>query len=243
MRLKDKISVITGAASGIGKAIANIFSNDGAIIIALDINMEGLKATTEEIRMKGLDATPMKCDLGNLKDIYRTVKEIKSNFKRVDILVNNAGIFSGTPLFEIKEIEWDRVMDINLKGPFFLSKEILKMMIRRRSGKVINIASMAAKRAGTTSGVPYGASKAGIIAVTRYCAKLAAPYGINVNAVVPGFVNTVINPKIRDMIKDIPLRRIAEPEEIGKVVLFLASEDSNYITGEMINVNGGLLMD
>jgi len=243
MSLKGKISIITGAASGIGKAIADIFSNDGAIIVGLDINMEKLKATTEEIKSKGLNAIPIKCDLGDLNDIYRAVKEIKGYFKHVDILVNNAGVFSGTTLSEMTEDEWDNVMDINLKGPFFLSKEILKMMVRNRSGKIINIASMAAKRGGTTSGVPYGTSKAGIIAVTKYCAKFAAPYGINVNAVIPGFVNTGINPRIKEMIKDIPLKRIADPEEIAKVVLFLASDSSNYITGEMIDVNGGLLMD
>jgi len=243
MRLKDKISVITGAASGIGKAIADVFSREGAVVIALDINMEELKKTIDTIRSKGLDAFAIKCDMSSLSEIDKTVNKIKSNFKKVDILVNNAGIFSSTPLMEITSNEWDFVMNVNLKGPFFLSKEILKLMTKNRSGKIINIASLAAKRGGTTSAVPYGASKAGIVSVTKYCAKFAAPYGINVNAVVPGFVDTGINPRIKDMIEYIPIRRIAKPEEIANVALFLASDDSSYITGEMIDVDGGFLMD
>lgn len=243
MRLKNKISVITGAASGIGKAIANVFSREGAVVIALDINMEELKKTTDIIRSKGLDAFAIKCDMLSLADINKTVKEIKDNFKKIDILVNNAGIFSKTPILEMTESEWDIVMNVNLKGPFFLSKEILRLMIEKRSGKIINIASLAAKRGGTTSGVPYGASKAGLISVTKYLARFGAGYGINVNAVVPGFVDTGINPRINDMIEHIPIGRIARPEEIANVVLFLASDDSSYITGEMIDVDGGFLMD
>ena len=243
MRLKNKISVITGAASGIGKAIANTFSKEGSIVVALDININELIKTIDTIRNRGFDAYAIKCDISSLDEIDKTIKEIKNNFEKIDILVNNAGIFSKTPILEMTESEWDMVMNVNLKGPFFLSKEILRSMIEKRSGRIINIASLAAKRGGTTSGVPYGVSKAGLISVTKYLARFSAAYGINVNAIVPGFVDTGMNPKIKDMIEYIPIRRLAEPEEIANVALFLASDDSSYITGEMIDVDGGFLMD
>lgn len=242
-KLKGKISVITGAASGIGKAIANVLSKEGSTVVALDINIEECRKTTDAIRSKGFNAIPIRFDLSNLSSIEKIVKEIVVNFKKVDILVNNAGIFSSTPIMEMTDSEWDLVMNINLKGPFFLSKEILKSMVGNKSGKIVNIASLAAKRGGSTSGVNYGASKAGLISVTKYLARFGAQYGINVNAVVPGYVNTSMNPRLKEMIKFIPIGRVAEPEEIAKVVLFLVSDDSSYITGEMVNVDGGLLMD
>ena len=241
--LKSKTAIVTGGKWGIGRAIADIFSSEGSTVIALDINFKECKKTVDIIKNKGFNAIPIRCDLSDINSINKTIIEISNNFKKIDILVNNAGIFSTTPILDMTVKEWDKVMDTNLKGPFFLSKEILKIMIENKYGKIINMSSLTAKTGGRTSGVNYGVSKAGLISVTKYLAKFGAKYGINVNAILPAFVETQMNLRLKEMLDYIPLGRIASPGEIAKVALFLASDDSSYITGEMIDVDGGYLMD
>ena len=248
MKLKGKVSIVTGAANGIGKATAYLLGLEGSHIIAVDIDLDGLNKNIKYLKKQGINADAVKLDIKNLKEIKRVVADILRDHKKIDILVNNAGRFSMIPILEMTEMEWDEVMNINLKGTFFMSKEVIPAMIKQRYGKIINIASLSAKRGGITSGTNYGASKAGVISVTKYFAQFCAPYGINVNAVVPGFVDTAMfcsNPRerINKVIKSIPLGRLAKSEEIAKVIYFLASEDSSYITGEILDVNGGVLMD
>ena len=248
MKLKDTISVVTGAATGIGRATAIKFAEHGSTVILADINLDGIKKTSEIIEEKGYSGIPIKIDLTSLSYIKSFTSKVISQFKRIDILVNNAGIFSTLPILEMTEQEWDLVMGVNLKGTFFLCKEILPIMIKQRSGKIINLSSLAAKRGGVTSGINYAASKAGIISVTKCLAKFAASYGINVNAVVPAFCDTNMfrslpKEKIESAIKGIPLGRPAQPEELADAILFLASHEASYITGEILDVNGGVLMD
>jgi len=248
MKLKDTISVVTGAATGIGRATAIKFAEHGSTVILADINLDGIKKTSEIIEEKGYSGIPIKIDLTSLSYIKSFTSKVISQFKRIDILVNNAGIFSTLPILEMTEQEWDLVMGVNLKGTFFLCKEILPIMIKQRSGKIINLSSLAAKRGGVTSGINYAASKAGIISVTKCLAKFAASYGINVNAVVPAFCDTNMfrslpKEKIESAIKGIPLGRPAQPEELADAILFLASDEASYITGEILDVNGGVLMD
>ncbi|HEB31278.1 MAG TPA: SDR family oxidoreductase [Spirochaetes bacterium] len=248
MKLENKISIITGAASGIGKATAILFGEEGSTVVVADIDMEGARKTADEMREKGGRAFPVKVDLSDIGDIQSTVLDIKEKFGDIHILVNNAGVFSKVQIQDMTEEEWDRVMDINLKGAFFLSKEVLPMMIKQQYGKIVNVSSLSAKRGGFTSGVNYGVSKAGLISVTKYMANFGGRYGINVNAIVPGFVDTEMfqnhpEEKKKAVIKSIPIGRIARKEEIAKAIMFLSSEDSSYITGEILDINGGVLMD
>jgi 3-oxoacyl-[acyl-carrier protein] reductase len=248
MAMKDRVAIVTGAATGIGKAAADELASRGAHAVIADIDTKGGEAAAAELRAKGLAASYLRLDIGKVDDIRRGVREAVERFSRIDILVNNAGLYSTVPIPEMSEAEWDRVMGVNLKGTFFLSKEVLAHMVGRRYGKIVNIASLAGKRGGVTSGVNYGASKAGVISLTKYLATYAAPYGINVNAVVPGFAETKMfrmnSPeKIEALLKTIPLGRVAKPEELAKAIAFLASDDASYVTGEIMDVNGGIHMD
>lgn len=248
MAMTDRVAIVTGAATGIGKAAAEELAFQGAHAVIADIDTKGGEAAAAELRAKGLAASYLRLDIGKVDDIRRGVREAVERFSRIDILVNNAGLYSTVPIPEMSEAEWDRVVGVNLKGTFFLSKEVLAHMVGRRYGKIVNIASLAGKRGGVTSGVNYGASKAGVISLTKYLATYAAPYGINVNAVVPGFAETKMfrmnSPeKIEALLKTIPLGRVAKPEELAKVIAFLASDDASYVTGEIMDVNGGIHMD
>jgi len=248
MAMTDRVAIVTGAATGIGKAAAEELASRGAHAVIADIDTKGGEAAAAELRAKGLAASYLWLDIGKVDDIRRGVREAVERFSRIDILVNNAGLYSTVPIPEMSEAEWDRVVGVNLKGTFFLSKEVLVHMVGRRYGKIVNIASLAGKRGGVTSGVNYGASKAGVISLTKYLATYAAPYGINVNAVVPGFAETKMfrmnSPeKIEALLKTIPLGRVAKPEELAKVIAFLASDDASYVTGEIMDVNGGIHMD
>ena len=248
MAMTDRVAIVTGAATGIGKAAAEELASRGAHAVIADIDTKGGEAAAAELRAKGLAASYLWLDIGKVDDIRLGVREAVERFSRIDILVNNAGLYSTVPIPEMSEAEWDRVVGVNLKGTFFLSKEVLAHMVGRRYGKIVNIASLAGKRGGVTSGVNYGASKAGVISLTKYLATYAAPYGINVNAVVPGFAETKMfrmnSPeKIEALLKTIPLGRVAKPEELAKVIAFLASDDASYVTGEIMDVNGGIHMD
>ncbi len=242
------VSIVTGSAQGIGKAISLALAKEGAKLILVDIDEKKLESVGKEIKKIRNKFLLLKADISRLSDIERVVKTAIAKFKKIDVLVNNAGFCSRTSISEISESEWDQLMNVNLKGTFFLSQKVLFFMKKQRRGKIINIASLAGKVGGIAVGADYAASKAGIISLTKSLAKEGAPYKINVNCVCPGIIRTRITSslpekKIEGYKKAIPLGRIGNPEDVANAVLFLASRKADYITGEILDVNGGLLMD
>jgi len=247
-RLKGKVALITGASRGIGRAIAIEFAREGASAITIGY----LKSNREAIRVKrllvrfGTKVLLVKCDISKRTCVKSLVDRTLRSFGKIDILVNNAGILQQKPFEEITEEEWDRVFEVNLKAPFMLIQEVIPHMVKQKWGRIINIASIGGQWGGNLA-VHYAAAKAALISLTLSIARIYSKYGITSNAVSPGLVLTdmakkEINSEIgKEKLKLIPLGRFAKPEEIAKAVVFLASEEASYITGQTINVNGGML--
>lgn len=241
MRLKDKVAIITGGAGGIGKATALALSKEGARVCIADIDLTKAKKAAAEIKEKGGQAIAVEVDVANTRDINRMVEVVEDTFGRIDILVNGAGICHRKPLDELTEDDWDKMYLVNLKGTFFCSRATLEVMKKQKSGKIINIASLAGEVGGIKVGANYAATKAGVICLTKSIAKFAAPY-VNVNTISPGFIDTEM---IRGSGYDpetVPLKRIGTPQEVADVIVFLASDSSRYITGANIDINGGVYM-
>lgn len=248
MKLKNKVALVTGAGRGIGKATAIALASEGASVVVNDVDLQSARETADEITAMGCKALPIKADVSDRTEVTKMVDTIIETFKRIDILVNNAGIFSSVSLDNITEDEWDKVIKVNLKGVFLCSQAVMKLMKKQRSGKIINISSLAAKVGGIFAGADYAASKAGVIALTKSLAKQLASYGVNVNAVAPAVIETDMTknwPKEvkESFLRQIPLGRFGKPEEVAETILFLVSDGANYITGATIDVNGGILMD
>jgi 3-oxoacyl-[acyl-carrier protein] reductase len=245
--LKDKVAVITGGARGIGKAIALELAEAGANIAITDIAPQpDMDAAVEEIKAFGVDAIAINSNASSFADTQQAIEKIIQQFKRLDILVNNAGITRDGLLLRMSEEDWDAVINVNLKSVFNYTKAVLKPMMGARSGKIINIASVVGLM-GNAGQANYSASKAGIIGFTKSAAKELSSRNIQVNAVAPGYVETAMTAKLneeqRKILTDaIPLKRTAQPKDIATVVKFLSSPDSDYITGQVISVNGGLYM-
>jgi 3-oxoacyl-[acyl-carrier protein] reductase len=247
MRLKEQVAIVTGAGQGIGRAIALTLAREGATVVVNDIDPEKAEKVAEEVRSEGGQALPVQADVSKAKDVDTLVKKTVDNFKRVDILINNAGVVKLMRLLELTEAEWDRTMSVNVKGQFLCSKTVIPHMIKQKRGKIVNIASLAS-HIGAPGMAAYGASKGGVVQLTKATAVEVGKYNIMVNAVSPGLTMTEL---IKSAVKDrpdfiegmdrIPLRRAAEPEDIANVVLFLASSESDYITGQVIVVDGGLM--
>lgn len=247
MRFKDKIVLITGASRGIGKETALSFAKEGAIVI---VNYIGNQAVADqvvtEIEALGAKAKAIKANVASFAEVEEMVKVIKKEFGRIDILVNNAGITRDTLLLRMKEEDFDQVIDINLKGTWNCLKQVTKLMMKQKYGKVISLSSVVGVL-GNAGQVNYAASKAGIIGMTKSLARELASRNINVNAVAPGFVQTdmtdVLDEATKEAIlKSIPLGKMAKPQDIANTILFLASDEANYITGQTINVDGGMAM-
>ncbi len=246
--LKTKVAIVTGGAQGIGKAISHTLAKEGAYVIMCDIDYTLAQNTVNDIKNQGFAASAFKMNVSCGEEVKRTFENILSKFTRIDILINNAGICSLTPIEDITEEEWDKVMDVNLKGTFFCSQAVLKPMMTQESGKIVNIASIAGKVGGILTGAHYSASKAGVICLTKSLALRLAPYGINVNAVAAGalksqMTDTFPPAKRAKLAQSIPLGGFGEPQDVANAVLFLVSEKAKYITGGILDVNGGLLMD
>jgi len=241
--LKDKIAIVTGAARGIGREIAITLAEAGANIVAADINLEGATKVVEEITNKKRGGLAVKVDVSLKKDVDLMVKGVLKKFSTIDILINNAGVCYLRPFDEISENEWDKVMAINLKGAFLCCQSVLPIMKEKNRGCIINLTSLAAKTGGLLVGAHYSASKAGVTSLTKSLAKYAAKYGINVNAVSPGFIDTEMTKDFNYEISTVPLGRLGTPADVAKVVRFLTSEDAKYITGEIIDVDGGIFPD
>jgi 3-oxoacyl-[acyl-carrier protein] reductase len=239
LSLKNKVALVTGSGRGIGRAIANLFAENGAYVACNDIN-ENCKNTVKEIKEYGGDAVPLKFDVANWIEVYEGVKSLTLDVGKVDILINNAGGSSGRALvYEMKEEIWDRTIDINLKGCFNCSKSVLPTMIERKYGKIVSISSIRAET-GLECDSAYSAAKAGINGFSRSLAKEVSKYNINVNVIAPGIIRTRDDAVLPwdDYIKIVPLG-IGKPDDIAQAALFLSSDNSRYITGQVLHVNGG----
>ena len=243
MKLKDKVAIITGAGQGIGKEIALAFAREGAKVVVTDITGKE-KEVAEEIKKMEREAIAVKVDVSKMEDAKKMAEEALKSFGRIDILVNNAGIYPFKPFVEMTESDWDKVINVNLKGTFNCTKAVVETMIKQKYGKIINITSIA----GTVVGFPqlthYCASKAGITGFTRALALELAPYGINVNAIAPGPIETpgtmVLGKEAYENFKKlIPIGRWGKPEDIASLAVFLASDESSNITGQVIVSDGG----
>ncbi|MEM0078768.1 MAG: SDR family NAD(P)-dependent oxidoreductase [Nitrososphaerota archaeon] len=242
-KLQNRVAIVTGAGQGIGKAIALALAKEGAKVVVSDIT-DLIFDVAKEIEALGSEALPIKCDVTNPNDVNKMVKTTLEKFNRIDILVNNAGIYPFKPFIEMSEGEWDKVLNVNLKGVFNCTKAVVPKMVEQRYGKIINISSIAGAVVGFPQLAHYSASKAGIIGFTRALALELAPYGINVNAVAPGPIETpgtkiLGKETLESFIKTIPLGRMGKPEDVANLVVFLASDDSSFITGQYIVCDGG----
>jgi len=248
MNLKDKVSIVTGGAQGLGRAIAIELAKGGSHLILCDINLEEAEKVAEEILALGRKAHAMKVNVSAASDIDGMVSYVFKEFGRVDILVNNAGICQVVTIEKMTEEDWDRVMAVNLKGVFLCSKAVMGVMKRQGSGRIVNMGSISGKIGGIATGANYSVSKAGVMCFTKALARELAPYGITVNAVAPGIIETEMTRGITqgdftNYLKSIPLGIIGTPEDVANAVAFLVSDEARYITGEILDVNGGMLMD
>lgn len=248
MGIFEKVALITGSARGIGKAIALELANHGANIVINDIVPKNeIDKTLEEIKQINDKALGIRADITVFNEVENMVKEIINKFGKIDILVNNAGITRDSFLIRMKEGDWDAVIRINLKGTFNCSKAVAKYMMRQKSNdKIVNISSVVGL-VGNIGQTNYAASKAGIIGLTKSMAKELALRNINVNAIAPGFIETDMTKKlpekvIKDLQRQIPLKKLGIVEDVAKTVYFLVSDAANYITGQVINVDGGMVM-
>jgi 3-oxoacyl-[acyl-carrier protein] reductase len=248
MKLKDQVAMVTGAAGGIGKAIALTFVREGAKVVLVDIDLSKLETVKDEIERGKGEAVAISCDITKSVDVAEMVGQTYEKFGCIDILVNNAGIIRRGTIETVTEEDWDQVIAVNLKGTFNCCKAVVEIMKRQGYGKIINISSIAGKLGDITSAPGYGPSKAGVDALTKTLARQLAPYGINVNAVSPHAIETEMSAqwseeRRKEIIASIPLGRLGKPEDVAEAALFLASDEASFITGEILDVNGGALMD
>ncbi len=248
MDLKDKIAIITGARRGMGKSHALKLAKAGAKVMVSDISEEECEIVVEEIRKNGGEAMAVKCDVTKKGEVENMVKKTVDKWGRVDILVNNAGICQFKPFVDLTEEEWDRTLNINLKGEFLCAQAAAKEMVKQKSGAIVNIASVVMGQIGKgMAGLAhYSASKGGIAALTKTLALELAPYNIRVNAISPGAIDTPMaastkdDPKILEQtLAMIPMHRMGKAEEVSNLVLFLVSDASSYITGSIVVIDGG----
>ena len=247
MHLAGKVALITGASRGIGQAVALEMARAGADIA---VNYSGseaaAQATVDQVKALGRKAILVKANVADADEVAAMVEAVQAEFGHIDILVNNAGITRDTLLMRMKDSDWDDVININLKGVYLVTKAVSKLMMKQRSGRIINMSSVVGVT-GNAGQANYSASKAGVIGFTKTCAKELASRGILVNAIAPGFIHTDMTDVLPDKVKEatlaaIPLHRMAEPKEVASVAVFLASEYASYITGQVLNVDGGMVM-
>ena len=247
MNLTGKVALVTGASRGIGQATAIELAKAGADIVVNFIGNEAVaQETVAAIEALGRKAIKIKADVGNAEDVQAMVDEAVAAFGHIDILVNNAGITRDGLLIRMKDSDWDDVLNINLKGVYLVTKAVAKLMVKQRAGRIINMTSVSGVT-GNVGQANYAAAKAGVIGFTKTCAKELASRGITVNAVAPGFIETAMTDVLPEKIKEgiaatVPFGRMGQPEEIASVVTFLASDFASYITGQVLNVDGGMVM-
>jgi len=245
-RLEGKVALVTGGARGIGKAISARLAAEGAKLAIVDIMLDVAQATADEFKAQGVEARAYAANVAKFEDAEQTVAAVVADFGTLDILVNNAGITKDTLMLKMTEEMWDAVIAVNLKGTFNFTKAAVRPMMKQRAGKIVNIASVVG-RMGNAGQANYSASKAGVIALAKTTAKEFATRNIQANAVAPGYIETAMTEKLSQEARDaflkvIPAGRGGKPEDVAAVVYFLCSPDSDYVTGQVINVDGGMLM-
>jgi 3-oxoacyl-(acyl-carrier-protein) reductase len=244
MSRDSQVALVTGAGRGIGQAIAVTLAKEGAYIVVNDMDLDSAKQTAEMIHSIGSKTLVSFANIVMRSEVEAMFDSIKNQFGRLDILINNAGITRDNLLVKMSEDEWDQVMAVNLKGVFNCTQFAAKMMVEQNAGKIVNVSS-ASGQMGNVGQVNYATSKAGIIGMTKTLAKELARFNINVNAIAPGFINTTMTAQVPDKVKNmiqsnIPLGRFGQPQDVANLVKFLVSEESNYITGQVMACNGGL---
>ena len=249
LSFQGQVVLVTGAGRGIGKAIALAFARDGAKVAVNDINPSSCEAVAQEIRSGGGEAAAFHADVSNKLAVQAMLIDLEDRWGRVDVLINNAGVEPHKPIVQLDEWDWDRTIDVNLKGAFICSQSVGRMMIKQGGGIIVNIASIAGRAAGLRDRSAYVASKTGLIGFTKECAREFAAHQIRVNAVCPGVIVTEMTAHLRDneaqlkkWLEDIPLGRLGEPDDVTGLVLFLCSDAARYITGQAINIDGGKVM-
>jgi len=250
MDLNGKVAIVTGARQGMGRAHSLVLAQAGAKVVVSDISQEDCEKVVDEIEEKDGEALAIKCDVSKQDEVEEMVSETLEHFGKIDILVNNAGILQNKPFLELTEQDWDKMMSVNLKGYFLCAQACAKEMVKQKSGSIVNIASIGMGQVGVgfPNIVHYCASKGGIVAMTEAMALEMAPYNIRVNAIAPGAIDTPMSSSTKEneeakkgTMARIPMHRFGKPEEIAKAVLFLASDDSSYMTGSVVVVDGGWL--
>jgi 3-oxoacyl-[acyl-carrier protein] reductase len=247
MKLKDQVAIITGGAQGIGKAVAETLAAQGASVVISDINLEQANKTAQEIKDKyKVETIAVDGNVAKFEDCEKIVKISLDKFSKINILVNNAGITRDNLLMRMSDLEWDSVISVNLKGVFNCTKAVSRIMMKQRAGRIVNIASVVGQM-GNAGQANYSASKGGVIALTKTCAREFSSRNILVNAIAPGFIRTAMTDALTEDAKKklsevIPLTRLGEAQDVANAVLFLCSEDSSYITGQVLAVNGGMYM-
>ncbi|MBN2018450.1 MAG: 3-oxoacyl-[acyl-carrier-protein] reductase [Candidatus Cloacimonetes bacterium] len=244
-RFDGKVALITGSARGIGKTIAQLFAQQGAHVVIADILQDEIDKIVSEFTSQDLKATGFTCNITIEEEVELMMKEIVQQFGSLDILINNAGITSDTLLIRMKKADWDKVINVNLTGTFVCTQKAAKYMMKQRSGKIVNLSSIVGF-IGNFGQANYAATKAGIIAFTKSAAKELASRNINVNAVAPGYIQTemtsVLSEEVQQKyLENIPMKRAGTPTDVAKLVLFLSSEDADYITGQTIIIDGGMI--
>ena len=245
--LEDRVAIVTGAGRGIGLSIAREFGRAGARVVVADVRGDLADRAAADLASNSITAVGAEVDVSSASSVRSMVGQVVDRFGRVDILVNNAGIHPFTAFEDVTEDEWTRVLDVNLKGMFLCSQAVLPAMKERGGGKILNIASMAGRTGGKAASVHYTASKAGVMGITRSMAMHLGKYGIRVNAIAPGIIQTEMTASwseetMSDFLKQIPVGRLGIPDDIAKAAVFLCSQAADYLTGVVLDVTGGLVM-
>ena len=246
MNLSSRLAIVTGSGQGIGREIALLLAERGASVVISDVNEATAKAVAAEIESKNVKSIAVTANVTVSAEVNKLVEQALSSFGHIDILVNNAGITKDNLLMRMSEADWDLVLNINLKGAFLCTQAVIRHMMKQRWGRIVNIASVVGV-IGNAGQANYSASKAGLIGLTKSTAREVASRGITVNAVAPGFIDTGMTQKLtdnvkREFLKQIPVGYFGLPKDVANAVAFLASQEAHYITGQVLNVNGGLAM-